>query len=373
MRAKRILLMHISNISGHRSASLAIEKAIKLQSPDSEILSLNVFNYVHPIGEKVINFFYMLTIKWFPFLWSHLYDNSDWVKRTKKLKKIIHDFNLPKLEALYNDFRPDVFVSTQAFPCGLVADFKRAKGINAALFAVLTDFTPHSYWIYDNVNYYITPSDAIVQKLIEKGVDSTRIRAFGIPFDPKFSHQYSNHDMRTKLDLKTDAFTILIMGGGQGLGPIKKIVKTLDNLEIDLQEIVVCGTNRMIYRWLKRKLKRKACKKDIRLFGYTENIEELMSAADVIITKPGGITCAEALSKRLPMLIVSPIPGQESSNTIYLTKEGAAIEVDKPENLRSVIQDLYNNRGKLEQLSQNALRISKPKAAWNIAELILNT
>ena len=108
MPNKRILLMHISNISGHCSASLAIEKAIKTQSPQTQTLALNAFSYVHPRGERVINSFYMFTIRRLPFLWAHLYDNPYWVKKTQRLKQAIHHFNLQKLEALFNDFCPDV-------------------------------------------------------------------------------------------------------------------------------------------------------------------------------------------------------------------------------------------------------------------------
>ncbi len=369
MRSKRILLMHISNISGHRSASLAIETAIKLESPQTQTLTLNAFNYIYPRGERVVNFFYMFMIQKLPFIWAHLYDNSYWVRKTQRLKKGIHYFNLPKLEVLFNDFRPDAVVSTQAFPCGIVADFKRIKEVNLPLVAVLTDFVPHSYWIYDTIDYYVAPSEEVKQGLIEKGVSPSHIKPLGIPFDLKFNQNLNKSEIRKKLNLEDNLFTILIMGGGQGLGPVKNIVRILENLRFDLQEIVVCGANERVYRWLKKKLK--SYKKRILLLGYVQNIDELMSAADLIITKPGGITCAEALSKRLPMLIISPIPGQEANNTSYLVAQGAAIKIDKPEDLIDVINDLYNHRDKLKELSNAASQISKPNAARDIAHLIL--
>lgn len=368
MRFKRILLLHISNISGHCSASLAIEKAIKAKLPLTKTLSLNAFNYVYPRGEKIINFLYMLTIQRLPFIWAHLYDNPYWVRKSRGIKKLVHFFNLPKLETLFNDFRPDAVVSTQAFPCGMVADFKLSKKTNLPLMAVLTDFVPHSYWIYDAIDYYIAPSQEVKQRLIDKGVNQERIKTFGIPIDPKFNQNLNKIEIRKNLNLGVDSFTILIMGGGQGLGPIKTIVKALENLTFNLQEIVVCGTNERVYRWLKKRLR--SYKKRIFLFGYVDNIDELMSAADLILTKPGGVTCAEALSKGLPMLIISPIPGQETNNTFYLTSQGAAIEVDKPEDLVAIINDLYNHRDKINQLSNAAQRISKPDSANNIAQLL---
>ena len=369
MPNKRILLMHISDVSGHRSASLAIEKAIKIQSPQTETQTLNALNYLYPQAERLINSIYMFLIQRFPFVWAHLYDNSYWVKKMQRFKQRIHYFNLPKLEALFKEFRPDVVVSTQAFPCGMVADYKRIKKISLPLVAVLTDFVPHSYWIYDTIDYYITPSQVVKQRLIKKNIDPERIKPFGIPFDTKFNQDSNKSEIRKKLNLEDNLFTILIMGGGQGLGPIKRIIKALDNLRFKLQEIVVCGVNKRLYYQLKRGL---SCyRKKILLLGYAENIEELMSAADLIITKPGGITCAEALTQGLPMLIISPIPGQETNNTAYLTNQGAAIKADKPEDLVDIINDLYNHPEKLKQLSQASLRTSKPNAASDIARLLL--
>ncbi|MFC1658351.1 glycosyltransferase [Candidatus Omnitrophota bacterium] len=372
MSSKRVLLMHISHISGHRSASLAIEKAIKAQSPQSETRSINLFNYVHPRGEGIINFLYMLMIRRFPFIWAYLYDNPYWVRKSRKLKDRIHRTNLPKLETLLKDFRPDVVVSTQAFPCGLVAYFKRIKGVDFPLIAVMTDFVPHSYWIYDNVDYYITASQEATQTLISKGIKPDRIKSLGIPFDLKFNQNQhlDKAGARKTLGLKEDFFTILVMGGGQGLGPIGTVIGVLDKLEFDVQLIVVCGTNKRVYAQLKKRLS--SYKKEILLFDYAQNVEALMSAADIIITKPGGITCAEALCKKLPMLIISPIPGQEANNTAYLTAQGAAVGVKRPAGLIDIVTDLYNHPERLKELSQACLRISRPRSAEDIAQLLLN-
>lgn len=369
MGNKRILLMHISNISGHRSASLSIEKAIKILSPQTQTLSLNAFHYVHPRGERIINFLYMLTIQKLPFIWAHLYDNPYWNKRTAGFKEFIHRYNFPKLKALFEEFKPDAVVTTQAFPCGMVADFKQTAGIELPLVAVLTDFAPHSYWIYESVDYYVVPSEEIKQKLIQKGISPERLKTLGIPFDPKFNRTLNKAEVRKKLGLDESLFTILVMGGGQGLGPIRGIVRTLDDLNLDFQEIVVCGTNKRLYRWLKKRLN--SYRRNILLFGYADNMEELMSAADIIITKPGGITCVEALSKGLPMLIMSPIPGQEANNASFLTREGTARKINKTGDLAGVISELYSRPEKLKELSAAALRISKPNAAQDIARLIL--
>jgi processive 1,2-diacylglycerol beta-glucosyltransferase len=362
--------MYISEVSGHRSATMAIEKAIKQLYPDTEILNINAFNYTNPISEKVINRIYMEVIKRTPRIWDYLYDNPSVVKGLENIKQHIHKSNSPKLKKLFDKFNPDLVVCTQAFPCGMVADFKRTYGVNLPLVAVLTDYIPHSYWVYDEVDYYITPSEEVSARLEKKGVKALKIKPYGIPFDSQFNQKLNSEDIFCKLKLNPHKPVVLIMGGGQGLGPIKTIVKSLEKSEYDIQELIVAGTNKKLFRSLKRKIKH--YKKEIHLFGFVQNIHELMRISKVIISKPGGVTTAEVLSMGLPMVIVKPIPGQEINNTNFLTQKQAAIKVDEPKEVYQVIDDLLKNKVKLERLKIAGLKIAKPDASMDIAKLLLS-
>lgn len=370
MHPKRIILMYISEVSGHRSATLAIEKAIKVFQPQSEILNINAFNYTNPISEKVINRIYMEVIKYTPKLWDYLYDNPKVVKSLEKIKSNIHKSNSPKLKKLFDKFNPDLVVCTQAYPCGMVADYKKTYNVDLPLVAVLTDYIPHAYWVYDTVNYYITPTEDVSLRLEKKGVEKCKIKSLGIPFDHKFNQKLNSDEIYHKLKLNPYKPVILIMGGGQGLGPVKTIVKSLEKSEHDLQELIVTGTNKKLFRSLKRKIKH--YKKDIRIFGFVQNIHELMHISKVIISKPGGVTTAEVLSMKLPMVIVKPIPGQEINNTNFLTFKGAAIKVDEPKEVYQVIDELLEDKTKLELLKQAAGQIAKPDASMDIAKLLLS-
>jgi processive 1,2-diacylglycerol beta-glucosyltransferase len=370
MQPKRIILMYISEVSGHRSATIAIEKAIKILSPKSEILNINAFNYTNPISEKVINRIYMEVIKHTPKVWDYLYDNPSVVKGLEKIKNSVHKANSPKLKKLFDNFNPDLVVCTQAFPCGMVADFKKTYGSTLPLVAVLTDYIPHSYWVYDRVDYYITPSDDVSERLAKKGVAASKIKSYGIPFDHKFNQRLNSEDIFQKLNLDPHKPVVLIMGGGQGLGPIKTIVKSLEKVKQDIQELIITGTNKKLYRTLRRKIKR--YKKEIHLFGFVQNIHEFMHISKIIISKPGGVTTAEVLSARLPMVIVKPIPGQEVNNTNFLTHKGAAIKVDEPKDVYQVIDALLEDKNKSEHLRQAAAEIAKPNASMDIAKLLLN-
>ncbi len=370
MSGKNIALMYISEVSGHHSATLAIEKSIKTLDPNAQILNINAFKYTNPISEKVVNQIYTTVIKRTPKLWDMVYDNPKVKKRLDKIKNIIHKMNSPKFKHLFGKFRPDAVICTQAFPCGMVADYKKSYGINVPLIAVLTDFVPHSYWVYDTVDCYVTPSEEIAAKLVEKGVPGHKVRALGIPFDNKFNANVEKQKVYQKMGLQENVPIVLIMGGGQGLGPIKTIVKSLEQAKTCFQEVIITGTNRKLYKALKKRSKKSS--KKVSVLGYVNNINELMSIASMIITKPGGITTSEALSKKLPMLILKPIPGQEENNTAFLTKKEAAIRIEDPKEVHLIVDELLANPHKLKHISEAAGKISKPNASIDIARLVLN-
>ena len=370
MAKKNILLLYITEVSGHHSASLAIEKSLKFLSPEAEILNLNAFHYTNPISEKVVNRIYSAIIKRTPKIWDYVYDNIRVKNGIDRLKDLAHKLNFSKLKKLFDRFQPDIIVCTQAYPCGMVAEFKRTHRSKIPLIGVLTDYVPHSYWLYDNVDYFICPSEEIAQRLVKRGIPGNKIKPLGIPFDPDFNASVNKTRVLEKLNFEPGIKTILIMGGGQGLGPIKVIVNSLDKIKADFQVIVVTGINKKLYKTLKNNLKKN--KKKICVLGYVNNINELMSISDLIITKPGGITTSEALSKRLPMLIIKPIPGQEANNTAYLTQQKAAINIGNLKEINLIVEDLLLNPEKLKRISESCARISKPTAGLDIARFILN-
>jgi len=365
----KILLLYITDVSGHRSAAAAIEKGLKELAPGTQIMSINAFKYTNPISEKIVNRIYTAVIKKTPKIWDYMYDNPRVKKSLEKLKEFVHRNNSPKLQRLFDKFQPDLVVCTQAFPCGMVADYKKWSGSQLPLVGVLTDFVPHAYWIYDDVDYYVTPAEVVSKRLMERGVPAGKINAFGIPFDPAFNQPVYVNAVKEKLQLDPAMKTILIMGGGQGLGPIKTIVKSLEKVRQPLQEIIVCGTNKKLFKQLKRKARRSRHRMSV--CGYVNNINELMAVSDLIVTKPGGITTAEALSKGLPMIIIKPLPGQEMNNTQFLINERAAIKLDRAADIHRTIEELLASPGKLVSLTKAATRIGKPDAALDIARFIL--
>ncbi len=366
---RKVLLMYITRVSGHRQATLAIQRSLRQLDENIEVPSVNGFGYAFPILEKVVNQAYMSVIKRTPIVWDYLYDNPKVVKNSQSIKNFLHRTSHKKIEMLLNRYQPDTIVCTQAFPCGMVADYKRKNNLPIQLIGVLTDYAPHSYWINEGVDYYIVPNEDARERFIKKGVPPDAIKVYGIPIRLKFATQLDKQPIAAKLGLDRSIPTVLIMGGGQGLGPIKQVVRSLTELQMPLQMIVLTGTNKKLTKWLENR--RETKDKKIIFFEYSNNVDELMEVSTLIVTKPGGMTTSECLAKGLPMVIVNPIPGQEMRNTDFLLKKGIGIRIDKTNDIGEEIELLLKSPERLAAMGRAAYENGKPHAASDIAKLIL--
>lgn len=367
---QRVLLMYITRVSGHRQATLAIQQTLKQMVPAIHAPTINGFGYTYPVLEKVVNQAYMSVIKTTPVVWDYMYDNPKIVKNSASIKRFLHKTSHEKIARLFKRHQPDTVVCTQAFPCGMVADFKRANNLKTRLIGVLTDFAPHSFWINEAVDYYIVPSVEARERFIRKGVNPDSIKVYGIPLRAKFSLQLDRRPIAKSLGFDLDVPTVLVMGGGQGLGPIKKILKSLVRVDFKLQIIVLAGVNKKLIKEL-RKVADKTDNK-VLIYEFANNVDELMELAALIITKPGGMTTAECLAKGLPMVIVNPIPGQEMRNTDFLIKMGIGIRIDDTSDVGEEVDLLLKSPERLAAMSQAAYANAKPHAALDIAKLIIH-
>jgi len=361
--------MYISKVSGHRQATVAIQQALRQLEPDIEAPAINGFGYAYPILEKIVNKAYLSVIKRTPKVWDYLYDNPKIVKNSQSIQNFLYKTSHEKIEKLIRRHRPQAVVCTQAFPCGMVADYKMSHRRDILIIGVLTDFSPHSYWINEGVDYYVVPSEEVKERLVAKGAAPERVRVYGIPLRPRFNEPVDRTVIAGKMGLDPAAPTILVMGGGQGLGPIKKIVKSLGRMNMYVQIIVLSGINKKILNSLRRYAA--AADKRILVFEFVNNVEELMTLADLIITKSGGMTTAESLAKGLPMVIVNPIPGQEMRNADFLIQQGIGIRVHDVDDVGKEAEVLLRSPERLAAMRKSALVHAKPHASMDIARLIL--
>jgi processive 1,2-diacylglycerol beta-glucosyltransferase len=362
--------MYITKVSGHRQATMAIQGALRQMNPDISVPTINGFGYTYPRLEKIVNRAYMGMIKRTPKVWDFLYDNPKLVKRSSPIQRWLHKSSHAKLEKLFEKHNPDAVICTQAFPCGMVADYKRTHQKKVALFAVLTDYAPHSFWINEGVDYYIVPDADVKDRFIRKGVKPDAIKTYGIPIRVRFAQQLDKGPIAEKLGIDLNLPVLLVMGGGHGLGPILQVVNSLLNISTPLQLIVLAGTNKILNQRLMQI--RAPAEKKLQVFSYVSNVDELMEVASLIITKPGGLTTSEALAKGLPMVIVDPLPGQEMRNTDFLLEKGIGIRVDQTGDVGEEVELLLKSPERLAAMRKAAYEHAKPHASYDIARLILD-
>ncbi len=367
---KRILLMYVSLNSGHHRASQGIEKGIRELSSDAELRNINALHYLHPLLEPLIRKTYFGLLRYYPKAWDSVYDRPVVFRRMAPLTHFLYRLDRLKFRTLLEEFRPGVVVCTQAFPCGMVADYKRNHGLRLPLVGVLTDYQAHAYWIHPEVDYYVVATDTAKERLLAEGVSQEKILAYGIPVDPCFSLRKNRVEIFRKLGLSPEIPTLLIMGGSYGFGPIAEVIRKIDRSELAVQMMVVCGKNERLLNQLSRETAH--LKKAIRLFGFVDAIDELMEVATCLITKPGGMTTAEAVTKGLPMVLLNPIGGQETGNTEFLVKRGMARKARDAREVLLWVKELLEHPTQLQEMRRLAERHRYPTSALDLARRLLS-
>jgi processive 1,2-diacylglycerol beta-glucosyltransferase len=216
---------------------------------------------------------------------------------------------------------------------------------------------------------YTTATEEGAAYLASFGVDPAKITATGIPIHPVFSREKGRNECLSKHGLKGDRPIVLQLAGGFGVGPIERLYCGIMELKQPLQVVAVCGKNEKVRKQLEQV--------DVpprhrsKVIGFTTEIDELMCVADVVVSKPGGLTTSEVLARGAAMAIVNPIPGQESRNSDYLLEQGAAIKINNLAILPMKLARLLGDGKRLETLKENARRIARPQAAFDIARIAL--
>ena len=351
-------------------AALAIEDSIRMLNKKVDTLNINHFHYTNPVLAQLIMKTYHGMLKRTPELWEYLYDNDNVRNRTARFRDLIHKLNSKKLQRLIEWYQPDIIVCTQAFPCVAIAEYKRQCQKDIPVVGVVTDYGIHSYWVDPDINLYMVPNIASRERLQGLGVVEDRIEVKGIPVSPRFSVSLDKKKLKYKFGIEDKNSVVLVMGGSRGMISMDEIVKYLVKLPLPLHLLVVCGANRQLYKRIQGIKKR--LKARMNIYGFVNNIEELMSAADVIVTKPGGLTITESLIKKLPMVIINPIAGQEAKNSNYLIENKAALQARDARDVARRVGDLAGNPEALEQMRDNISTIMKPDAAMEIADRIVN-
>lgn len=318
MRKKRVLLLSEGFGSGHTQAAYALSVGLKQLSPHIQTRVIELGKFLNPVIGPMIVSAYRKTVSNQPKMVGLMYRSNYKRPVNRFVQLALHRMFYTQTSQVIAQLKPDLIICTHPVPNTVIARLKRL-GLHIPLYTLITDYDAHGSWIGQEVNQYLVSSPDVKQRLIDKGVSSDRVEITGIPVHPSFWKSHTREEVQAQFHLKPLP-TVLIMGGGWGILYKDSAFEYMTKWRETTQLIFCVGSNEK----MKEKLLADPLFQhpNIHVLGFTREVHKLMDAADLLVTKPGGMTCTEGMSKALPMLFYEPIPGQEEENCEYFIKNG---------------------------------------------------
>lgn len=370
MSGKNILVVTASMGSGHNKAANAVAEAIKRKYPVNKINVIDFMSTETAYFNSLVKDIYLKMLDHTPSVYEFFYKFTSDSTKGSTIQSVFAHAMKKDMRELIKKYEADMVICTHPFPCAAASYLKQTGEINIPLITVMTDFCVHQFWLYKNIDIYFTANDLLKKEMVNQGLIEERIFVTGIPVGYNFRVDYNRDDLLAKFKLEKDKPVALIMGGGLGLGGVKNALCQLERLKKDIQILVITGAN--VALWSEMNEYAQHSKHKIFVWGYSHNIQEFMSVATFLISKPGALTISEALTRELPMILHDPIPGPEVDNAKFVSDNGAAIWVKHQDTLDAVVREVLSDATILPKLRNNAKVLKKPYASDNIADVIAN-
>lgn len=371
---KKVLIVSVKAGYGHHSTAKALTEMFKKKGVDCYMLDM--FEYINHRLNNSVNKGYLLSTKYTPDAFGKVYSRLD--KKDEKYEKysmvsVLSNMVSHKLREYIKGYDPDTIIATHSFS-GMVMSYMREKGWISCrqIIGIVTDFTIHPFWESTSLDYYVIADSLLTNQIEKKGISSHKILPFGIPVRENFSKRTAQSDARKKLGIK-NMNTILFIMGSMGFGDIEKSVRSIDKVKKDFQILCVCGNNKKIKKELDKMCNENIFTKNVIVYGFVNNVDVMMDAADIIITKPGGLTTSEALAKNIPLILTNPIPGQEDRNMEFLVNNGVAVMVTETFPVDEAIYNLMESKWRCNVMKECADHIGKPNATADLCNFIINS
>jgi len=368
---KKVLIVYATAGIGHVKAAFAVRDAIEERGKDISYELVDVLDYTNFLLKWIYHKLYILLVQHTPFIWAIIYHSLDvpWVYNCiKGARTRLNKLNSGKFAEYLRKTQPDIIVSTHFFSSEVASSLKRKGVIKSCLITIPTDFKLHRYWVSDETDLFVVANEDLKEEIKRMGISEQKIKVYGVPIEPRFCKPLDKEALYKKLGVDRNLFKILIASGGFGVGPVEALVNELGSLEIPSQLLVVCGKNTLLYEDIE--LLSKSINHPVKLYGFVDNMHELMEVSDVLVSKTGGLTTSEALAKELPMIVISPVPGQEARNSDFIVSKGAAIREDSPSKVKEKVKKLFDDRETLGKMIKIIREIKRPDSALKTADLI---
>jgi processive 1,2-diacylglycerol beta-glucosyltransferase len=368
-RSPRVLILSASSGAGHVRAAQALEKAF-LARGDCHVQHVEVLAYVSKLFQRLYNDAYIAIVRRAPGLVGLIYDRMDQPWKHPRRRLALDRLNTRAMIRMLKQVQPDLCIATHFLPAEILAWLIAKKKLSARNAIVVTDYDVHAMWLCRAVERYYVALQESAEYLAGVGVPREKLRVTGIPIDPLFEVPVIRGEARAKLGLSSEGRVLLISAGGYGIGPLEQLVKDLLILNRPWQIVAIAGKAEQLKRRLEQ-LSKAAGKlpaggNRLTVVGFTKEMDQYMSAADVLIGKAGGLTTSEALARGLPMVLIEPIPGQEERNADHLLEAGAAIRCNNLPAAAWKISALLDKPDKLEAMSAATKTMARPGAARDI-------
>ena len=363
-----IIILSASTGGGHNTAAKAIEKYILERNSCNNVEIIDTFKYINKFLDRTVSKGYVYLATKTPRLYGTLYRLTDKSDKSSKAVKVSNKIFASRLVPLIEEFKADLIITVHPFSTEMISGLKKEKILDIPLICIMTDYASHSTWINDEVDAYIVSNEDMKNEMVQRGVPENTVYPFGIPIDEKFYVEKEKGILSLELGLNADIPTILMMAGSFGVSKVNEVYREITNIDLEFQLIIITGKNQKLYEMLKDETSKD--KRFIELIYFTDEVEKYMKAADLIITKPGGLTVTEALACNVPLITFSAIPGQEEENAEFLYKHNMAVPIEKNKKAADIIVDLLKHREKLAEMKEACRHFDKSKCCENIYSLI---
>lgn len=373
---KKILIFYASFGGGHLSAAKSIENYLLKNYTEIDVELIDCMKYVNKAFEKISTTAYKEMAKKMPWAWGKIYSSSQ-KGPLAHISSKANSFMAIRLLKLLREKNPDIVISTHPFGSQMCSYLKRKKKVDFKIATIMTDFKSHDQWLVgsDYTDYFFVSNTNMQKELKEKNIDENKVIVTGIPVREEFLIPHNNEQTLNDLEFSKEKKIVLLFGGGEfGLGKemTLNVFECLLNKCINTQIIAISGKNEAMKLNFENLVKKYSREQDVRIFEYTNKVADYMSIANLVVTKPGGLTSSESLVSHLPMVLINPIPGQEEENAEFLESKKVAKWIKKDDDINFIMNILVNDDIILNNMKENTYLIAKPNATENICKIIMN-
>lgn len=369
-RPRRVLLVYALPHSGHSSAAAALQE--ELEGQGFEVCQYNFQEQWTRLGKKASGF-----QKWIvehaPWVWRHAHGNKGYAGVTDFVVEQLTRWDITGLFAKIQSYKPDAIIATHFLPLRMLGEARLSGYLPMPIFAVTTDLWVHRYWAHVGIDQYFAATKQTKEHLVEYGINPARVQVTGIPLRRVFFEKrvFSSRQARAKLGITLQKPHVTIVGGSLGIFPFRDLLRAIvaEQKASSIQWTVIFGTDEKNLKRSKRFL-RKYPQVSIQLLGFTKEIDLYFLASDAVVTKPGGLTTCEVALSKVPLVLCSPIPGQEEGNAAILCSAEAALREDDPALLVRKVLELVASPPERQRLAKKAAQLVPGKSSHRIARAV---